>query len=285
MCWAARRPDMRRLFDPAANAHALRLLLRSVLQYRELLWEMTRRDIVERQAGLAFAGFWVIGQPILMMLVYVFVFSFIFNVRLGVDDTGFGYTAFLLAGLVPWLAFQEAVGRAPTCITENKSLIKQIVFPVEILPLKLVLSTLVVLGIGLVFPLALTILIGTARPLWWLLLPFPVLCHLLLTIGLTYMISAAGVFVRDIRNVVQLVLMVGLFVHPILYVPDMLPGWMELAFQISPFSHVIWIYRDVILGGFSHPGSWVVAPVFGALFLVVGYRMFRSLRHAFGDAL
>jgi lipopolysaccharide transport system permease protein len=276
---------MRRLIDPAANAHALRLLLRSVLQYRELLWEMTRRDIVERQAGLAFAGFWVIGQPILMMLVYVFVFSFIFSVRLGADDNGLGYTAFLLAGLVPWLAFQEAIGRAPTCITENKSLIKQIVFPVEILPLKLVLSTLVVLGTGLAFPLVLAILAGTAKPLWWLLLPVPVLCHLLLTIGLVYMIAAAGVFIRDIRNIVQLILMIGLFLHPILYVPGMLPSWMGLAFQISPFSHIVWIYRDAILGGFAHPASWALAPVLGILFLMIGYRMFRSLRHAFGDAL
>jgi homopolymeric O-antigen transport system permease protein len=101
---------------------------------------------------LAFGKFWVIAQPLLMMLVYVFVFSFVFTVRLGVGDNGLGYTAFLLTGLAPWLAFQEALSRAPTCIIEDRSLVKQIVFPVEILPLKLVLSSLMVLGVGLVFP-------------------------------------------------------------------------------------------------------------------------------------
>jgi homopolymeric O-antigen transport system permease protein len=276
---------MLHLVNPTANVQALRTLVRSVVQYRELLWEMTRRDLVERQAGLAFAAFWVIGQPLLMMLVYVFVFSFVFNMRLGIDSGRLDYTAFLLAGLVPWLAFQEAIGRAPTCITESKSLIKQIVFPVEILPLKLVLSTLVPLGVGLVFPLVLTVLAGTAKPLLWLLLPIPVLSYLLLTIGLTYLISAAGVFIRDIRNIVQLVLMIGLFAHPILYVPGMLPRWAETAFELSPFTHVIWIYRDAVLGNFTHPASWLVAPLIGISFLVIGYRMFRSLRHMFGDAL
>src|SRR5262245_30827228 len=122
-----------RLVDLRANAQALQLLWRSVMQHRELLWELTRRDLLERQAGLAFGAFWVVGQPLLIMLVYVFVFSFLFKVRLD-GHGGPSYTAFLLAGLVPWLAFQEALGRASTCISENQCLVKQIVFPVEILP-------------------------------------------------------------------------------------------------------------------------------------------------------
>src|SRR5262245_29894650 len=101
MCWGESAPDMYRIVNPTANIKALHLLLRALNQYRELLWEMTRRDIVDRQAGFAFGGFWVIGQPLLMMLVYVFVFSFVFTVRLGLDDNGFNYVAFLLAGLVP----------------------------------------------------------------------------------------------------------------------------------------------------------------------------------------
>jgi lipopolysaccharide transport system permease protein len=220
-----------------------------------------------------------------MMLVYVFVFSFVFNVRLGVDDSGLGYTAFLLAALAPWVAFQEAIGRSPTCITENRSLVKQIVFPIEIIPLKLALSTLLVLGIGLACSLVLTVLAGTAKPLWWLLLPVPIVCQLLLTIGFAYVIAAAGVFIPDIRNVVQLFLMTGLFVHPILYVPGMLPRWAEAAFQLSPFSHLIWLYRDVTTGALAHPISWVVAPLFGVGALMLGYRAFRGLRHMFGDAL
>src|SRR5262245_7113949 len=276
---------MFRILNLTSNIRALYLLLRSLKQYRELLWEMTRRDITDRQAGFAFGGFWVIGQPMLMMLVYIFVFSFVFTVRLNVNDNGLHYVAFLLAGLVPWLAIQEAVGRAPTCVIENKSLVKQIVFPVEILPLKMVLSTLVLLGVGLIFPIALTTFNGTARPLSWLLLPLPILSYLLLTIGFCYAIAAAGVFLRDMRNIVQLFLTVGLFAHPILYVPGMLPAWIEHAFALSPFTHVISLFRDVVLGEVSHPISWVAAPALGMVSLVIGYRAFCGLRHMFGDAL
>jgi len=276
---------MLHLVDLRANAQALRLLWRSVRQYRELLWEMTRRDLLERQAGLAFGAFWVIGQPLLMMLVYVFVFSFVFKVRLNLGDSGPSYTAFLLAGLVPWLAFQEALGRASTCITENQSLVKQIVFPIEILPLKLVLSTLVVLGVGLAFPLALTLFDQTAKPLFWLLLPVPILSQLLLTGGLVYVLAAAGVLLRDIRNIVQLFLMIGLFVHPILYAPGMAPRWAGVAFQALPLSHVIWMYRDVVMGGIQHPTSWLITPALAIACLMIGYRTFQFGRHMFGDAL
>jgi homopolymeric O-antigen transport system permease protein len=274
-----------RFLDPVTNVRAFLLLWRSIRQYRELLWEMTLRDVLERQAGLAFGAFWVIGQPLLMMLVYVFVFSFIFAVRLNAHDSGLGYTAFLMAGLVPWLAFQEALSRAPTVILESRSLVKQIVFPIDILPLKAVLSTLVVLAIGLAFPLGLMLLDGTARPLFWLLLPIPILSHLALAIGLTYALAAAGVFLRDTRNIVQLFLMIGLFLHPILYAPGMVPAKLELVFYLSPLSHNIWMYHDAVSGHLSHPWSWIVAPVTAFLVLVLGYRLFRSLSHMFGDAL
>lgn len=276
---------MLRFLDPVVNLQAFRVLWRNIRRHRELLWEMTVRDLLERQAGLAFGAFWVIGQPLLMMIVYVFVFSFIFTVRLNVHDSGLGYTAYLMAGLVPWLAFQEALSRAPTIILESRSLVKQIVFPIDILPLKLVLSTFVILAVGLAFPLCLMLVGGTARPLFWLLLPVPVLSHLALAVGLTYALAATGIFLRDTRNIVQLFLMVGLFLHPILYAPGMVPAKLEYVFYLSPLSHTIWIYRDALSGDIAHPWSWIVAPLAGLLALVLGYRLFRSLSHMFGDAL
>jgi lipopolysaccharide transport system permease protein len=102
---------------------------------------------------------------------------------------------------------------------------------------------------------------------------------------LVYFLGAAGVFIRDIRNLVQLFLMIGVFVHPILYVPGMLPRWGEFIFALSPFSYVIWLYRDVLLGSIEHPVSWAIAPALGVAFLVLGFRFFRGMSHMFGDAL
>ena len=135
------------------------------------------------------------------------------------------------------------------------------------------------------FPLALTLFDGTARPLFWLLLPIPIVSQLLLTIGLVYIIAAAGVFFRDMRNIIQLFLMIGLFVHPILYAPGMVPTWTMMVFQALPFSHVIWMYRDVVMGGIEHPASWLIAPALGIACVMIGYRTFQFGRHMFGDAL
>jgi lipopolysaccharide transport system permease protein len=264
---------------------ALVSLSRIGRRYRELLWETTRRDISERHAGLLFSRFWVIGQPLLVMLVYTFAFTFVFRSRLGPKDTGGMYTAFLLAGLGPWVAFQEAIGRAPTCLVESRSLIKQIVVPVEIIPLKIAASSMLVLAIGLAVSLTVTITVHSANLLWWPLLVVPTISQLFLVAGLVYAISSAALYFPDMRNLVQLGLTIGLFVHPILYAPEMLPRWAEIAFWLSPLSHVIWIIRDCVFGRLDHPASWILAPLLGAIVLSVGYRFFRGLQHGFGDAI
>ena len=273
------------LLNPANNFHALQELVKRSWRFRELIIEMTRHDLVERHLGSFLGGFWAIGQPLIVMAVYSVVFSYIFDIRLGGAFAGLDYLAFLLAGLVPWLVFQEVVARAPDCILDSKNLVKQIVFPIEILPLKIVFSSTVVLAIGLMFPMGVLMVRGDASLLWFLL-PLPILSHLMLMVGLTFFLSAVAVFVRDVRNIIQLLLMIGLFIHPILYTPGMLPPVVENMMAVSPLSHVIWLYRDVLVfGQITHAWSWLIAPISGLVVLILGFRSFQSLRHAFGDTL
>lgn len=276
---------MRRLIDPRANIRAFIDLTRSASRYRELIIEMARRDLVEKHSGSFLGGFWAVGQPLVVMMVYSFVFSYLFDIRLAGSYSDYNYLSFMLAGLVPWLVFQEVIGRSPNCILENKNIVKQIVFPIEILPLKIVLSSALMLGIGLLFPIAILLAQGKAT-LMWLLLPLPVLSHLILILGLAFFLSSVAVFVRDVRNITQLVLMIGLFVHPILYTPEMLPNYLEMLMTISPLSHVIWLYRDILIfGQITEVWSWFIAPFSSLVLLMLGFRSFQSLRHAFGDAL
>jgi lipopolysaccharide transport system permease protein len=261
---------MRRLFSPTANRQALVNLVGVLWRYRELTWEMTRRDLFDRHTGSVLGPLWVIVQPTLVILIQTFVFSVIFNVRLGTGEAGASYVTYLLAGLVPWMAFQEAIGRAPTAITENRSLVRQIVFPISILPVKTVLATLVMLLIGLAVIAILILFHSAARPEWWLLAPLPILCQLLITVGISYFLAAIAVFVRDTKTIVQFVLMIGLFLHPIVYVPSMLPGWLTFVF----------IFQAVM-----HPLSWALCPILGVILMVMGYRVFRMLSHNFGEML
>ena len=275
-----------KLIDPRANYRALREFATAVRRYRELVLEMTRRDILDRYAGQILGGLWAIGNPLLLMAVYVFAFTFLFRSRLGPGGTSAEYTVYLLAGLAPWVALQETLGRAPSGVVANANLVKQIVFPSEILPLKIALGALPTLLVSLLVAIVFGLTAGVARPLAWLLLPPVIACHLLMTAGLSYLLAAIGVFVRDIKDVVSLLLSIGLFLHPILYRPDAVPHAVEIAFHLSPLSYLIWCYRDAIFyGAITQPAAWMALPFISVALFALGYRVFRTLRPTFGNAL
>jgi lipopolysaccharide transport system permease protein len=277
----SRVANIRGNFDAAREAAEL------LWQRRELLLEMTRRDIVERYAGQALGAWWAIIAPLLTMATYVLAFGVIFRSRIGPDDDGTGYVAFALAGLVPWMGLQEGLSRSTAAIAGNASLVKQIVFPGEVLPLKVTLGTLPGLAIGLIATLTVSALAGRLHPLGLLvLLPSALLFYVLLLAGLSYMLAAIGVFVRDIKDLIALLLTIGLFLHPILYTPAVTPAWLRPIFIASPFSHLIWCFRDALIGPDpSHIWSWLVFPAASILAFVLGWRMFRMLKPTFGNAL
>lgn len=275
-----------KILEPQANVAALRELADLFRKHRELTWAMAYRDILDRYAGQVLGGLWAIGSPLLIMAVYIFVFTFVFKVRLGTELQPGNYTVYLLAGLAPWMALQEALGRGPMAVVGNANLVKQIVFPSEILPLKIVLGTLPTLLVGLAVTMGLSIVSGTARPLGWLLLPAAILPQMIMTAGLVYLLAAIGVFVRDVKDVVSILLTLGLFLHPILYAPNSTPRILDLAFQASPVSHVVWCYRDALYyGGVTRPWSWIMAPLSSIVLFAFGYRVYRMLRPSFGNAL
>ena len=254
---------------------------------RELLLEMTRRDVVDRYAGQVLGSMWAIIAPLLTMATYAFAFGVIFRGRISPDDDGTGYTAFALAGLVPWMGLQEGLSRSTAAIAGNANLVKQIVFPSEILPLKVALGTLPGLLIGLLATVAISAFAGRLDPFGLLvLLPSALLFYVFLLAGISYFLAAVGVFVRDIKDLIAFVLSIGLFLHPILYTPAGTPAWLFPFFLASPFSYMIWCFRDALIGPDpQHAWSWVVFPVISIVIFVLGWRTFRMLKPTFGNAL
>jgi lipopolysaccharide transport system permease protein len=112
------------------------------------------------------------------------------------------------------------------------------------------------------------------------------LSYILLIAGLSYLLAAIGVFVRDVKDLVAFLLTIGLFLHPILYTPSSMPAWLSPLFVASPFSHMIWCFRDALVGPDpQHVLSWVVFPVSAVLIFTLGWRTFRMLKPTFGNAL
>ena len=275
------------VLNPRGNFRAFSELILLLTRYRQLTWALARREITELYSGQFFGTFWAIGHPLILMVVYIFVFGFIFTTRMGgTAELPLDYTAYLLSGLIPWLAFQESMGKASSVIVNNANVVKQVIFPIEVLPVKGVVATLIT---EVVFFSILTVyvLVTHRALLWsWVLLPFLFVLQALAMIGVSYVLAAVGAYFRDMKDVVQVFSTVSFFMMPMLYVPESLPVAVRAVFYLNPFSYMVWCYQDILFfGRFAHPWAW---PVFCGMSLgvfVLGYRLFRKLKVMFGNVL
>lgn len=269
-----------------SNAAAARELFRILQLYRELLLTLAARDVRDRFAGHMLGPIWAVAHPALLMLVYALVFTFVFPARgLDVDGRPLDLTAYILSGLIPWLYAQEVLTRSPSAITGNASLVKQIVFPVEVLPLKMVLAALPAQLTATIL-LGLWLLVSERLEATVLLLPLALTLQVAFMAGCAFGLACLGAFVKDLREVVVVFCTVNLFLQPILYLPGQLPPAVRPLLWVNPFSHLTYIFQDSLyFGAVLHPWSWVVSTVLAGGSLAVGYRLFRVMKPRFGDAL
>jgi len=191
----------------------------------------------------------------------------------------------VLAGIVSWLAFQDLLGRASGIFLGHANLVKQIVFPVGVLPLKTTLATVIPHAGALVFAVGYAGWHGTLSILS-LALPFIVLFQLLAMIGIAFLLASVGVFFKDLRDIVSVLCTINLFAQPILYNPYATPEWLDWVFHFNPFSYLIWCWQDALFYGYiAHPVAWVALPIGSLATLVLGWKVFQSTKQAFGDAL
>jgi lipopolysaccharide transport system permease protein len=275
------------LLDPRRHHQAFRFFLEIPLRYLPLIWELAKQEIAERYVGQVLGVVWAVGHPLISMAVYIFVFNYVFRMRIGeTAELPFDYTTYLLSGLVPWLTFTDILNRACNVITANAGLVKQILFPVEILPIKTVAAALVSQIIATVCLLGyILIRHGFLHPLT-ALLPVVFAVEVVAMIGISYALSAVAVFFRDTKDVVVVLTGIGLYLSPTLFSEASVPRAFAAVMLLNPFSYIAWVYQDVIFyGRFAHPWAWIVLAIFSLAFLSLGFRLFRILRPSFGDVL
>ncbi|MDC1118109.1 ABC transporter permease [Alphaproteobacteria bacterium] len=275
------------LFHPVANVKALIELIEILVKRRGLIWELTKRELGSRYAGQWLGSFWSIAHPIFLMGLYVFIFGIVISARIGgTREMPLDYTTFILVGIIPWLFSQEIMTKATTAITGNSGLVKQVVFPIEILPVTSVYSASFSAIIAMGVLGAYVIATGQVHLAMLPMLPVIMILHLAFMTGIAFAFSAIAVFFRDIKEVVQLFSTAGMFLAPIVYLPQWVPDMFKPILYINPFSYIIWCYRDVLYyGRFDHPWAWVLVTVISMLSLMGGYRAFRKIKPFFGDVL
>jgi lipopolysaccharide transport system permease protein len=278
--------QMRRERWPATMAEILLGPWKSYAANRHLILSMVRRDIVSRYRGSFADAFWALLNPLLLMLTYYFVFGVFLKTRFPGDPSQSGFVLFFLSGMLPWLAMNESIARAPNSALEHRNLITKVIFPVEVLPLNLTLAGLVT---GLTATVIFLFFLVASRggvPLTALWLPVIWVPQILLTAGLCYLLAAVGVYVRDLVYVMGLLLTMWFFLTPICYPDTALPEVLLPILGKNPLYILVRAYRAIFIESASP--NWPAIAKLYALSVVIfyaGFAVFRRARRSFADVL
>jgi lipopolysaccharide transport system permease protein len=259
---------------------------RALWQNRKLIRSMVRRDILARYRGSFGGALWTFLNPLLLMATYAFVFGAVLKTRFGGDTTGVGYVLYFLAGMLPWLAFSEAVGRSPYVILEHRNFVKKLVFPLETLPPNLVISGLVTEIFGLAIFIAGLLIARHTVPASVIWLPALMIPQLLLTVGICWFLAALGIFLRDLGQIMGFVLTLWFFLTPICYSESILPAGARKLLLLNPVYHLVSGYRAIFLEGRAPDLHYLAILWIGAAAVAVcGHAWFHRLRRSFADVI
>lgn len=255
-----------------------------IWRHRYLLGQLIKRDVLLRYRGAMFGVLWIFISPLLMLAIFAFIFGQIFQARWPQQDTGTPFWLLLYSGLIAFNIFAETVSRSPTSVRSYPSFVKKIIFPVNILPV-------VPLGAALVHGVF-NFLILLAALAWTgylhagiLLFPLLIAPLVLLALGLSWFLSAWGVFIKDMTQIVPVFVQMLLFLSPVFYPIGAVPATLRPFYQYNPLSAVIETSRAVVIGQPVEWGAWGVAFGFCIGVSILGYAFFQHSREEFADAL
>jgi lipopolysaccharide transport system permease protein len=265
---------------------AFTLPFTSLCRNRSLIRSLLRRDIQARYRGSFGDVLWAVLNPLLLMATYFFVFGVVLESRFGPDNSRSGFVLYFLAGMLPWLAFSEAIGRAPHIVLEHRNFVKKLVFPVEILPVTPVAAGLVTQALATgIFLIALAAIRGyLPGSIVWL--PALLIPQVLFTLGFAWFLAALGVYLRDLGQIIGFLLTLWFFLTPICYPEASLPPEAAAILTKNPVYVLVRGYRAIFLENHAPAlGSlWKLSVLSFAVF-IAGHAWFHKLRKSFADVI
>lgn len=272
----------------AAKPISLASLARSMWSNRQLILQMTKRDVIGRYKGSVMGVMWSLFNPLFLLLIYTFVFSVVFKARWGTDlhETKSQFAILLFVGMIVHALFAETLNRAPGLILSNVSYVKKIVFPLEILPVVAIGAALFhALVSVLVLLVAFVVLNGHLQ--WTIVfLPLVLLPLIVLTLGAAWMLASLGVFLRDVAQPIGLIMTVLLFASPVFYPMTALPERIRPWLMLNPLTFVIEQARAVLI--FGQLPDWTGLAIYSlasVLIAWIGYAWFQKTRKGFANVL
>jgi lipopolysaccharide transport system permease protein len=262
-------------------------LVGSIWRNRSLLKDMARRDAVGRYKGSLLGVAWAVLTPIIMLTIYTFVFVYVFKARWNNGgESNSQFAIILFAGLIVFNMFAEAISRSTSIILANSNFVKRVIFPLEILPCVTLLSAMFHACISVSILLAFEFFVSGQVPLTFVLLQIVVLPLLLMTIGLSWMIAAVGVYLRDLAQSIGLVVSALMFMSPIFFPSTAFPPRIKSLLDLNPLAFPIEQARRVLVWGTPVDWSgWLIQIVMSVVVLWAGFAVFQKLRKGFADVI
>ena len=258
--------------------------LRNLVERRSLLFQLVRRDFEQRFVGSAIGWIWGLIHPLALLISWMFVFQVCMRVPPppGVRN----YPLFIFAGMLPWLLFSETVQRSASSLLDSANLITKTVFPSEMIPVSVFLSTLVSHLLALVLMIAATLVWTNQISVFLILLPLYFVVIGLVAVGLGWIVASLHVFLRDTAQVVSVVLIFWFWLTPIFITEKQFPPWARFLLVANPLYYVVGAYRTILLGsGVPDLEDLAIATAYGAAMFIAGGLFFRHMKRGFADVL
>ena len=252
--------------------------LGALFRHRALTWEMAKRDLLMLNKGSVLGWAWIALMPLIQTLLYVGIVTYVFRVEPSEGSGLFGYTIYVLGGMVPWQLVSKSLTQAPMLLRDRMDMLKQVIYPIETIPVTALLvssaSALVVLAVFM----ALAVIDGALR---WsiILLPIPIVLTLLFLIGCSWCLCVIGVVLKDLREVVSIMLSILVFLTPVTLQEGMISPAVWEWMMWNPLTHVVICFRDTYAAEFN-PLSWVVLGAGSLISVLIGNVVIRRAKLA-----
>lgn len=269
-----------------ARRRPLAGFFRSPIQHRQLIFKLIQREIVGRYRG-SFAGLaWSFLTPLIMLVLYTFVFSVVFKAKWKDFDTSGGFALILFSGLIVHGVVAECINRSPSLITSNVNYVKKVVFPLEIYAWVTVGSAVFHAFVSWIVLTVAQICMGVALPWTAILFPLVMLPLLVGCLGVSWFLAALGVYFRDVIQITGTLATLLLFLSPVFYSLDSIPEKYRPLIQANPLTGVLEQARKVLMFGEVPSATYFVTSMAIAIVIAIaGYFFFQRSRDGFADVI
>ena len=262
-------------------------MIKIIKENSYLLKKLIKQDIQARYKGSVLGILWSFLVPILMLIIYTFVFSEIFNAKWNIDTTNkFEFALVLFCGLAAFNMISEVINRSTVLIASNSNYVKKVIFPLELLPVSITFSALFNCVISYLILIIANIVLSHEISTTLYQIIFAIIPLILLSIGVSYILSAISVYLKDMANVISVITMVLMYLSPVFFPLSSVPESFRFACEINPMTYIIENLRNVALYSENiNLKYYSISIVVALVFIAIGYDIFSRAKEGFADVL